>query len=119
MNDRRARLAQTFLRYAEELRMRTTTLQTLMAENPIDLRAVSLQAHTLAGSGTTMGAEDISIHARELEHLAQDITTADSQPDAAQTLRMRELSGRLVELAGAFDPEIMLNSFIARVFPQG
>jgi HPt (histidine-containing phosphotransfer) domain-containing protein len=119
MTDRRTRLAPTFERYAAEACSRAGVLVERMAAAEVDLGAVILQAHTMAGSGATMGADAISCKARRMEHLAVDLRNAGRQPDPAERAELTALAAELLQLAETFDPEPMLDAFIAKMFPNG
>lgn len=120
-NDRRARLTPIFNRYAEECRSRADALFAILgagAADP-DLKAVVLQAHTLAGSGATMGAEGLSTQARTLEEMAKAMQEAGRGPDAAERQAMAGIAADLLEQAKGFDAETMLDAFIAKMFAGG
>ena len=117
-SDRRARLAPVFKRYADECRSRAETLFTLLhdEEAATDLKAVILQAHTLAGSGATMGAERLSAEARRLEELVKAIEDAGRDADRAERQTMAQLAAILLEQAKDFDAETMLDAFIVKMY---
>jgi len=120
-NDRRARLAPVFNRYAEECLGRAETLFALLGDQPEmpDLKAVVLHSHTLAGSGATMGADALSAQARQLEEMVKAMQEAQRGPDAAERQAMAGLVVSLRDAAKGFDAETMLNAFIAKMFPNG
>ncbi|HVI52579.1 MAG TPA: Hpt domain-containing protein [Candidatus Sulfotelmatobacter sp.] len=120
-NDRRARLAPVFNRYAAECRSRAETLAAILADAPAepDLQAVVLHAHTLAGSGATMGAEALSVEARRLEELAKTLQDEERRPGADERQVMAALAASLLAAASGFDAEAMLDAFIVKMFPNG
>jgi|GEM_PF-2901150 len=117
--DRRARLAPVFHRFAQESRDRAQNLRSLLAASPLDLTAISREAHTLAGSGATLGGEEISRQARAMEHLTLEIQEAGRQPDGAEHQRLSDFVSALESEAAAFDPESKLDAFIAAMFAAG
>jgi HPt (histidine-containing phosphotransfer) domain-containing protein len=120
-NDRRARLAPVFNRYADECLGRAETLFALLQseEAGIDLKAVILHAHTLAGSGATMGAQLLSSEARRLEEMVKAMQEAGRGPDLPERQAMAALAQSLLEQAKAFNAETMLDAFIAKMFAGG
>ncbi|HLN23319.1 MAG TPA: Hpt domain-containing protein [Patescibacteria group bacterium] len=120
--DRRIRLAGTFTRYAEEARTRSAAIAELVQgdmASPDAWGVVVLHAHTLAGSGATMGAENISTAGRAIEDIVTELSGAQRAPDAEERAALVALSGQLTVAAAAFDPEASLNIFIAKVYPRG
>jgi len=116
--DRRARLAPVFDRYAAECRSRGETLVSLLADDAVslDVQAVILHSHSLAGSGATMGAEKLSQDARQLEETAKRLQEAGRGPDAAEQKAMAALAASCLEQAKGFDAATMLDAFIAKMF---
>lgn len=120
-SDRRSRLAPVFNRYADECLGRAETLFALLHDEAaeVDLKAVILQAHTLAGSGATMGAELLSSQARRLEEMVKAMQEAGRGPDLPERQLMAALAVTLLEQAKGFDAETMLDAFIAKMFAGG
>jgi chemotaxis protein histidine kinase CheA len=120
--DRRIRLAGTFTRYAEEARNRSAAIADFVQggmDSPDAWKGLVLHAHTLAGSGATMGAEDISIAGRAIEDIVTALSEARRAPTAEERAALVALSGQLTLAAAAFDPELSLNGFLAKVYPRG
>jgi len=80
---------------------------------------VILHAHTLAGSGATMGAELLSSEARRLEEMAKAMQEAGRAPDQSERQTMAALAATLLEQAKGFEAETMLDAFIAKMFAGG
>lgn len=119
-SDRRARLAGTFARYADEVRGRAAAIAGLLADgDAAAIRTLLLHAHTLAGSGATMEAEDIGTLGHALEDIALRLIGAGRAPDCGERAEMVALSERLTQAVAAFDPEAGLDTFLARIYPQG
>ena len=118
-NDRRKRLSITFAHYAEEAQARSRSIAVLVAEKPTSdaLQKVSLQAHSLAGSGTTMGVEEITLLSRDIEKIIHEIGAGSPTDD--QTAALAGLAAQLTQAAAAFDPETRLDEFMKRMFPNG
>lgn len=118
MDERRSRLTGTFQRFADEARNRASVLRGQVVagfpQGPASLKTVLLHAHTLAGSGETMGAADLSAIGAEIEALLNALP-AGSMPDAAQSERLDRLSRDLAEAAGRFDVEAALETFLRRL----
>lgn len=116
--DRRARLAPVFDRYAAECRSRAETLVSLLppGSGAVDLQAVILQSHSLAGSGATMGAEKLSQDARQLEETAKRLQEAGRGPTGDEVTGMAALAASCLEQAKDFDAATMLDAFIAKMF---
>ena len=116
-SDRRTRLAATFLRYADEAKTRAQAIPGLLREGK--LREALIHAHTLAGSGATVGADDISALARIVEDallLAHDANRALTDQELAD---LTDPIARLQDAAAAFKPDDMLDAFMERMFPNG
>jgi HPt (histidine-containing phosphotransfer) domain-containing protein len=120
-SDRRSRLAPVFNRYADECLGRAETLSALLHDDgtEVDLKAVILHAHTLAGSGATMGAELLSSEARRLEEMVKAMQEAGRGPDQSERQAMAALAATLLEQAKGFEAEIMLDAFITKMFAGG
>jgi HPt (histidine-containing phosphotransfer) domain-containing protein len=120
-SDRRSRLAPVFTRYADECLGRAEILLALLQDQggEVDLKAVILHAHTLAGSGATMGAELLSSEARRLEEMAKAMQEAGRAPDQSERQTMAALAATLLEQAKGFEAETMLDAFIAKMFAGG
>jgi len=119
--DRRIRLAGTFARYAEEARNRSAAIADLAQggmDTPDAWKGLVLHAHTLAGSGAAMGAEDISIASRAIEVVVTELSAARRAPTADERATLLALSGQLGVAVAAFDPEACLNAFLAKVYPR-
>ncbi|OIQ93851.1 Hpt domain protein [mine drainage metagenome] len=115
--DRRARLLPTFQRYAAECRTRAQALAALTAaEGAWDLAAIVHEAHSLAGSGATMGAEALGTGARALEQRAQDCREAGLAPDDETRRQMAAQAQALLDQARGFAVERMLDAFMAKMF---
>ncbi len=115
--DRRTRLAATFVRYADEARTRAAAIPGLLQDGK--LRDALIQAHTLAGSGATVGADDISDQARIVEAV---ILAAMDQNRPLTDAELADLALKLPGLQAAvagFDPDTMLDAFMERMFPNG
>ena len=122
IEDRRIRLAGTFTRYAEEARHRSAAIAEFVQggmDNPDAWKGLLLHAHTLAGSGATMGAEDISIAGRSIEDIVSGLFEVRRAPTAGERATLVALSEQLTLAVAGFDPERCLDAFLAKVYPGG